>query len=130
MKSIAEVLQYIDEFFKESCERPKFYFPDAKGIENVLLHLESMYDFILDDGRSLRYADFLEQQGYGALGFVAGRLIESEDGYECSLEPPDPNETEFDRMQRLGAFWQQYLQSKFRRKPPEADTSSDSQWRP
>jgi len=110
MKSVSQILEYIDGFYRRSAERPEFYFKDAQSMESELEAFESLYEFIVDDSRepsgpSRGFSEFLFQNGYGTLGFCQGRVDE---GIRPSLAP---SSEEKDKMRRLADFWIAYLGS-------------------
>jgi hypothetical protein len=113
MKSIDEILHYIEMRYSEFLDIPKSYFDNPQAMETALIELELLYEFIVDENWrppcawDFGYFRFLEDEGYGVARFT---IREKQDSQT------------FDRM---ADFWRKYLVSKRRKKlsPDSGDTT-------
>ena len=117
MKSAKEIIDAINQFYQNAVERPPLYFRNLQGMEGDLCLLESIYEFILDDSSEFipptdGFREFLNDNGYGTLGYCFGKI----DGEELVHREPvkAPSDEEAKQMEALGQFWQQYLSSERR----------------
>ncbi len=112
MKTIHDVLKYIDDEYANCLERPCLFALNAHELEQVLGTFEAIRDFILSDASStdadhFGYMTFLrETKDVGSLCYVLMRR--QRDGVS------DEN-TLFDEM---ACVWREYLSSKYRRPYP------------
>jgi hypothetical protein len=117
MKSAKEIIDAINQFYHTAVERPPWYFRSLRAMEDELCLLESIYEFILDDSSEFipptnGFGKFLNDNGYGTLGYCFGKI----DGEEFVHREPvkAPSDEEAKQMEALGQFWQQYLSSERR----------------
>jgi hypothetical protein len=69
MRSPAEILTYLDQYYAYIIERPSCYALTPAGMENLILFIEKLRAFILDDAEQGEcYGRFLDSLGYGAMG--------------------------------------------------------------
>jgi hypothetical protein len=105
MRSPIDVLKYLDEYYAHMLERPSMYSPSPAGMENMILFIENLRAFILNDPeQSQLYGRFLESLGYGAMG-------------SSHLEGSDESISEKDLMlfHRVADVLQQFLTKEGRR---------------
>src|SRR5262249_12974600 len=104
MKSVEEVIQYIDSFVMHALERPHMYASSPQALEEKLAILDQLREFILEVGEQygpLSYAAFLSQKGYGVRMFTTKHLV----GRVLSSE-------EKNLFKELSDFWMEYLVSR------------------
>jgi hypothetical protein len=77
MKSGAEILQYIDDFYAKALERPFMYASSPQALEETFAAMDRVRDYVLgsgaDDGQRNSYATYLQEKGYSAGLFTSKR---------------------------------------------------------
>jgi hypothetical protein len=113
MRSSDEILKYIDDFYNHALERPFMYASSPQSLEETLITLEKLREFIVSDRpdqctEKTGYEAFLLNQGYGVSQFTSN--------YYPSRSLTDHDKRVF---RDLSDFWKKYLAG---RPTPEPNT--------
>ena len=64
-----EILKYLDDYYTRMIERPSCYSPSPAAMESMIIFIEELRAFILNDPeQATLYGQFVESLGYGATG--------------------------------------------------------------
>lgn len=90
MNTADRVIQYIDDVYRHSFDRPRMQFTSPESFEEVVIYFEQLRDFLLDlecqsSNFRFTYSDYLVSKGFGA-GRFTSKYMESHPDSECRVD--------------------------------------------